>query len=130
MFLKIRPILVLIFCFNFKAVVIGQNVKDSILPFPLIKVSLAVQVPEGDLKNYFGVNSNIGCSFGLKNKKNQTLEFSYNFIHSKNVKFTEVIDHLLNSQGWIINQHGEQNLFVLYQRGGSFQLISEKYFPF
>ena len=34
------------------------------------------------------------------------------------MKFTEVIDHLLNSQGWIINQHGEQNLFVLYQRGG------------
>ena len=118
MFLKIRPILVLIFCFNFKVVIIGQNVKDSILPFPLIKVSLAVQIPEGDLKNYFGVNSNIGCSFGLKNKKNQTLEFSYNFIHSKNVKFTEVIDHLINSQGWIINQHGEQNLFVLYQRGG------------
>ena len=115
MFIKIRPILVLIFCFNFKVVIIGQNVKDSILPFPLIKVSLAVQIPEGDLKNYFGVNSNIGCSFGLKNRKNQTLEFSYNFIHSKNVKFTEVIDHLLNSQGWIINQHGEQNLFVLYQ---------------
>ena len=52
--------------------------------------------------------------FWAKKQKNQTLEFSYNFIHSKNVKFTEVIDHLLNSQGWIIN-HGEQNLFVLYQ---------------
>ena len=83
MFIKIRPILVLIFCFNFKVVVIGQNVKDSILPFPLIKVSLAVQIPEGDLKNYFGVNSNIGCSFGLKNKKNQTLEFSYNLSIAK-----------------------------------------------
>ena len=55
MFLKIRPILILIICINLNVVAVGQNIKDSILTIPLIKVSLAVQMPEGDLKNYFGI---------------------------------------------------------------------------
>ena len=36
---------------------------------PLVQVNLAAQAPEGDLKDYFGINSNIGCSIGIKNKK-------------------------------------------------------------
>ena len=47
----------------------GQNIVDSCIYSPLIKVNLAIQSPQGDLKDYFGLNSNIGCSFGWKNKK-------------------------------------------------------------
>ena len=117
-------------CFLFTQKIYGQNVKDSVIFCPLVQVNLAAQAPEGDLKDYFGINSNIGCSIGIKNKKNQSLELNYNFIHSRNVKYRAVLDHLLNDQGWIINQHGEQNFYVMYQRGGIVSLDVGKIFPF
>ena len=95
-----------------------QNVKDSTIKSPLVKINFAIQTPYADLRDNFGTNSNIGCSFGWKNKKNHTYELEYNFIHSKNVKTNSVIAHLLNNQGWIINQYGEENLYLMYQRGG------------
>ena len=100
----------------------SQNMNDSVVYSPLIKVNLAMQAPRGDLQNYFGNNINIGCSFGWKTKKNKTLELEYNFIHSKNVKINSIIEHLLNSQGWIINQYGEENLYLMYHRGGQLSL--------
>ena len=101
---------------------ICQKNKDSVIYFPFISISLAIQSPQGDLANNFGVNSNIGLSIGWKNKKNQTFELNYNFIHSENVKNTSVLDHLINDQGWIINQYGEENLFLMYHRGGLISL--------
>ena len=67
---------------------IGQRNKDSVIYFPFIRVSLAVQSPQGDFAENYGTNSNIGLSLGLKNKSNQTFELNYNFIHSANVKNT------------------------------------------
>ena len=101
---------------------ICQKNKDSVIYFPFISISLAIQSPQGDLANNFGVNSNIGLSLGWKNKKNQTFELNYNFIHSENIKNTSVLDHLINDQGWIINQYGEENLFLMYHRGGLISL--------
>ena len=100
----------------------GQQYKDSILPCPLIEFSLALQSANGDFRDDFGLNSNIGFSIGWRNSKNQILGVNYNFIHSQNVKNTSVINHLMNSQGWIINQNGAENLYVLYHRGGLLNL--------
>ena len=96
----------------------SQKNKDSVTSFPTIRVSLAVQSPKGDFEEDFGINSNIGISVGWKNGKNKTFELCYNFIHSSNVKNRSIVSHLLNDQGWIINQYGEENLFLLYHRGG------------
>jgi len=96
--------------------------KDSVIYFPFVRVSLAVQSPKGDFSENYGINSNIGLSIGWKNKRNQTLELNYNFIHSENVKNTSVIHHLINDQGWIINQYGEENLYLMYHRGGLISL--------
>ena len=101
---------------------ISQKNKDSIIYFPFIRVSAAIQSPQGDLEENYGVNSNIGLSVGWKNNKNKTFELNYNFIHSENVKNTSVLDHLTNNQGWIINQYGEENLFLMYHRGGLISL--------
>ena len=97
---------------------ISQNISDSLIFCPLIKVSFAVQQPGGDLATSFGPNINIGVSAGIKSKNNSTIELEYEFIHSKNVTNTDILDHLMNSQGWIINQYGEENLYVMYERGG------------
>ena len=95
-----------------------QKNKDSIIYFPFVRVSLALQSPKGDFAEDYGTNSNIGLSIGWKNKRNQTFELNYNFIHSENVKNSSVLDHLINDQGWIINQYGEENLYLMYHRGG------------
>jgi hypothetical protein len=97
---------------------LSQKHKDSVKNFPTIRVSLAVQSPKGDFEEDFGLNSNIGISVGWKNGKNKTFELTYNFIHSSNVKNKSIVTHLLNAQGWIINQYGEKNLYLLYHRGG------------
>ena len=47
------------FMFSFHTKIYGQNVKDSVIFCPLVQVNLAAQAPEGDLKDYFGINSNI-----------------------------------------------------------------------
>ena len=99
-----------------------QKNKDSIIYFPFVRVSLALQSPKGDFAEDYGTNSNIGLSIGWKNKRNQTFELNYNFIHSENVKNTSVLNHLINDQGWIINQYGEENLYLMYHRGGLISL--------
>ena len=118
--LLMRLIFILfIFTINF---LIAQNNKDSILFCPTVKFSLALQSPEGDFSSDYGINSNIGFALGWKNNRNQTFEMIYNFIHSQNVKNKSVLNHLINSQGWIINQNGEENLYILYHRGGLISL--------
>jgi len=99
-----------------------QKNKDSVIYFPFVRVSLALQSPKGDFAEDYGTNSNIGLSIGWKNKRNQTFELNYNFIHSENVKNSSVLDHLINDQGWIINQYGEENLYLMYHRGGLISL--------
>ena len=99
-----------------------QKNKDSVIYFPFVRVSLALQSPKGDFAEDYGINSNIGLSIGWKNKRNQTFELNYNFIHSENVKNSSVLDHLINDQGWIINQYGEENLYLMYHRGGLISL--------
>ena len=91
-----------------------QKNKDSVIYFPFVRVSLALQSPKGDFAEDYGINSNIGLSIGWKNKRNQTFELNYNFIHSENVKNSSVLDHLINDQGWIINQYGEENLYLMF----------------
>ena len=76
---------VILIKFHFLTTIVinAQNIKDSIIKGPLIKINLAVQKPEIDLKENYGTNVNIGCSLGWKYKTNTTLELEYNFIHSK-----------------------------------------------
>ena len=55
--------------FSFHTRDLWSKRKDSVIFCPLVQVNLAAQAPEGDLKDYFGINSNIGCSIGIKKKK-------------------------------------------------------------
>ncbi len=95
----------------------GQNVRDSIIFTPLMKINYAFQVPGADLAEQYGWNNNIGASFGYKSKTNSTIELVGNFMHGNQVKTIQVIDHLQNQQGWIINQQGEESRLLLFQRG-------------
>ena len=54
----------------------GQRNKDSVISFPFIRVSLAVQSPQGDFADNYGTNSNIGLSIGSKNKEIKPLNLT------------------------------------------------------
>ncbi len=98
----------------------SQNVRDTSIFAPIFNVSYAIQLPGGDLKNRFGMNNNLGFSGGIKLVSNWTFDIEGAFLFSQNVKDTSIIDHLQNSQGWIINQQGDENRILIYERGQTF----------
>lgn len=126
---KTRGILLLYFLLLVASNLKAQNVRDSIIFTPLLKVNYAFQVPGKDLANKYGWNNNIGCSFGYKSKSNSTIELVGNFIHGNQVKSTETISDLQNQQGWIINQYGEESRILLFQRGFNTGIHFGKIFP-
>jgi len=107
----------------------AQNVRDSIIFTPIMKVNYAVQVPGGDLATRYGWNNSIGCAFGYKSVSNSTIELTANFIHGNQVKESQVINALQNQQGWIINQYGEESRILLYERGFNLGINVGKIIP-
>ena len=95
----------------------GQNVRDTSIFAPIFSVNYAIQLPGGDLSSSFGMNNNIGFSGGIKSATNWSFDLEGTFIFGENVKDTSIIDHLQNSQGWIINQIGEENNILIFERG-------------
>jgi len=116
--------------FLFPNLLLGQNIKDSSIYAPIFSLSYAIQSPEGDLKERFGVNNNLGFSAGIKLESNFTFNIEGDFIFGQNVKDTTIIDHLQNSQGWIINQHGEENRVLIHERGLTLSFQVGKIFNF
>ena len=106
----------------------AQNVRDTSIFAPIFSVSYAIQLPGGDMKYSFGVNNNIGISGGIKLASNWSFDLEAAFIFGENVKDTTIIDHLQNSQGWIINQSGEENNILIFERGQTITLNISKIF--
>lgn len=108
----------------------GQNIKDTSIYAPLFSINYAYQLPEGDLKDRFGLNHNLGFSSGIKLSSSWIFDIHGNFIFGQNVKDTTIIDHLQNSQGWIINQYGEENRVLIHERGLTLSFQVGKIFDF
>ncbi len=106
-----------------------QNIKDSVLSFPMIGASAAYQIPGGDLSERFGNNFNIGGVFQWKTKKNYLIGLEGQFIFGNKVKENTILDSLSTSQGGIISSLGEFADVVLYERGLKFELKLGKIFP-
>lgn len=106
----------------------AQNVRDTSIFAPIFSVSYAIQLPGDDMKSSFGINNNIGISGGIKLASNWSFDLETAFIFGENVKDTSIIDHLQNSQGWIINQSGEENNILVFERGQTITLNMSKIF--
>ena len=106
----------------------GQNVRDTSIFAPIFSVNYAIQLPGGDLSSSFGMNNNIGFSGGIKTATNWSFDLEGTFIFGENVKDTSIIDHLQNSQGWIINQTGEENNILIFERGQTLTFNAGKIF--
>ncbi|MGQ9847064.1 MAG: hypothetical protein ACUVQP_06145, partial [Bacteroidales bacterium] len=73
-----------IFCYSLfifiSLSVFAQKNIDTCIAFPMFSANYMLQFPGADIAHRFGVNSNIGGSFMIKNKKNILLELNGNYI--------------------------------------------------
>lgn len=106
----------------------AQNVKDSSLFIPMVKISYAVHVPAGNLADRFGVNSAIGLNFSIKTKANWFFGFDGGFIFGNQIKEKGILDSLKTSSGFIIDQNGNPSTVRLFERGFTASLHIGKLF--
>ena len=106
-----------------------QNIKDSVLSFPMIGASGAWQIPGGDLSDRFGNNFNIGGVFQWKTKKNIVLGIDGQFLFGNKIKEDNILDSITTIQGGIISAQGEFADVLLYERGIKFEFKAGKIFP-
>ena len=95
----------------------GQNVKDSSLFIPMVKLSYGAQAPGGDLADRFGWSSAIGLNFSIKTKLNFFFGVDGGFIFGKDIKEDGILDSIKTSQDFVINQNGNPSDIRLYERG-------------
>ena len=91
--------------------------KDSSISMTLVIPSYAFQVPFVDLKNRFGVNSNIGMNVIYKHKARWFLEAQGCLIFGSNVEQPGLFSNLVTSQGDIIGTDGKFADVRVFERG-------------
>ncbi len=106
----------------------AQNVKDSSLFIPMVKISYAAQLPAGDMSKRFGVSSALGLNFSIKTKNNLYFGIDGGFIFGNNIKENGILDSLKTSGGFIINQNGNPAKIRLFERGYTLSLHIGKLF--
>lgn len=96
-----------------------QEKKPEAKSFPMFTAGYSLQVPGGDLKTRFGVNSTIGSSFVYKHKTNILFDLNCHYLFGSSLKeeASTILDGIKDSDGHIINEHGEFAKIVLSERG-------------
>jgi len=97
----------------------GQvNASDSAVAAFIPNFAYSYQFVGGNIAETFGDNSTIGGGFFVKTKKNLLLSADVNYLFGSNVKDeAQILDMVLNSQGYIIDGNGTYALYTLYERG-------------
>jgi hypothetical protein len=108
------------------------NPKDSAINAPMIGLSYAFQLPEGDLKNRFGFNSSIGVHFLNKTKKNWIWGVDWTFTFSPQSQVKEsfsLFDSINTDNGNVVDANGEYATLLFYERGWTSSVKFGKLFP-
>jgi hypothetical protein len=108
------------------------NPKDSSINAPMIGLSYAFQLPEGDLKDRFGFNSSTGVHFLNKTKNNWIWGADWTFTFSPQSQVKESIslfDSINTSNGNVVDANGEYATLLFYERGWTSSIKFGKLFP-
>lgn len=124
---KIVLVSMFLMCISFYTY--AQNVRDSVVFAPMVKVSYGVYLPGGDLSHRFGVNSAVGLNFSIKTKNNLFFGVDGSFVFGNNIKEDGILDSLKTSTGFIINQNGNPAIVRLFERGFTASFHVGKLFP-
>ncbi len=117
--LKCTLLLLIVFLSTFQLRVFSQHADtvDRRDMIPMIYPSFAFQWPAGDLADRFGVSSTIGPGFLVKTEKNWLIGVDANFIFGNRIKEDSLLQNLLTSNGYVIDQQGQYADLSLFERG-------------
>jgi len=105
---------------------------DTATNAPMIGLSYAFQLPEGNLKNRFGFNSSVGIHFLNKTKTNWIwgLDWTFTFSPQSQVKDTySLFDSINTANGNVVDANGEYATLLFYERGWTSSAKFGKLFP-
>ncbi len=105
------------------------NLKDSMVIAPMFTFSYAFQMPAGDMKDRFGVSSNVGGDFMVKNKKNWIFGADFHYIFGSDIKENSILDGMKTKLGEIIGQDGQYADIAISERGYTTCAKIGKIFP-
>ena len=106
----------------------AQNIKDSSLFIPMVKFSYSGMWSGGDMAKRFGFGSVVSLNFSIKTKRNLFFGGEGSFIFGDNVNETGILDSLMTTSGFIINQSGNPATVRIYERGFTASLHIGKLF--
>ncbi|MDD5569548.1 MAG: hypothetical protein PHD97_00155 [Bacteroidales bacterium] len=109
--------IILFFLFSFIYAFPQASIKDSNIFVSLFSASYTLQLPGGDMAKRFGLNSNIGGAFSLKDKKNFFYGAEFNFLFGSKLKEDNIFDSISTDIGFIIDGSGEPAEIYLFERG-------------
>ena len=104
------------------------HVKDSSLFVPMVGMSFAYQIPDGDLVKRFSNNANIGISFLIKTKKKWVFGADGSFLFGRGIKEYGIFDSITTTDGYLINKDGKFADVQLHERGYSVGLKAGRLF--
>lgn len=103
--------------------------KDSIIGTPWFAVHYGVNWSQNDLAARFGFLNHIGIHAGYKTNQNWVWAFDGNFIFGENIKQSNLLDNLRDSQGNITDINGDIATILTVPRGFNANLAIGRVFP-
>lgn len=125
-----KRLISLLCLFFIQSSIFSQNQKpDSSISGFLFPLTYAVQFPQMDLANRFGTFSNVALSPKYKTATNWLLGLRGDFLFGNKVKEQGLLQGILNSNGAVISQSGEQVIVSTESRGFLLMLTFGKLWP-
>ena len=127
-----KTIKILLFCFIISynnSLFTQENIADSSILLPSLKLGYSASFPQSDLQNRFGFTSTINTKFDVKFRNQWIIGAQYNFMFGATVKDSGMIQELLTDGGGIINTNGEFGTYELLQRGHHVNIFIGRLFP-
>ncbi|MFN8776535.1 MAG: hypothetical protein ACK5XV_07195 [Flavobacteriales bacterium] len=110
--------------------VCAQNqVRDSSLFNPHFSVSLAYQVPGGDLADRFGTSGSPGIGFHIKSRSNWYYGVQAQYIFGNRVNEPGLLGNLRTDRGEVLDDQGQIAIVFLQQRGYTVMLECGRLIP-
>jgi hypothetical protein len=106
-----------------------MSMRDSAINMHLVGVQYSMYWPGGDMADRFGKVNSFGITYGYKLKNNFYFEFSYGYIWGNEVKETDILSNIKDTNGLVIDNQGLLTPVYMELRGHEFFLGVGKIFP-
>lgn len=126
---QFKHILLFVFFLMANGAYSQRNVSDSIISAPWISVHYGLNATEGDLADRHGFFNHIGMFAGFKTKRNWIFGIDGSYMFGRDVRVSNMFDHLVDSKGNITDQNGDIAIVLVYSRGMYADLNVGKIFP-